>query len=252
MLEPLKRTVEGLAERLGYTVIPTWQLDTYPIARYMRRLFKLLDIDLVLDVGANRGQYYEFLRQQVGYLGQVISFEPVPHLAEALRQRAANSRHWQVEGRALGSASGSLNFNVMRNTEMSSFLQPDHSRVGDLFSEHSAIEQVVQVEVATVDTILPDVLSRFRCKNVYLKMDTQGFDLEVIKGAGASLTGVAALQTEISMTALYTGMPSFREVIHFLESTGFEVSGIYPNNFVFFPRGLEFDCYMINRNRIPK
>jgi FkbM family methyltransferase len=252
MLGPLKRTVGSLAESLGYTIIPNWQLDTYPIARYMHRLFDFLDIDLVLDVGANKGQYYELLRQQVGYQGQVISFEPVPHLATDLQKKAVNSSRWQVEGLALGSSSGSLDFNVMRNTEMSSFLRPDHSRVGDLFSEHSEIEQVVQVEVSTVDTILPKVISKYGSKNVFLKLDTQGFDLEVLKGASASLAGIAALQSEISMTAIYAGMPSYHEVIQFLEDQDFAVSGIYPNNFVFFPRGLEFDCYMINRTRIPQ
>lgn len=250
MLGNMKLTIGRCAEKFGYTIVPNWALDNYPAARYMRRLFKLLSVDLVLDVGANQGQYHDFLREQVGYQNHIISFEPIPHLAAALRMKAASATHWQVEAQALGNTRGPQTFNVMQNTEMSSFLQPDHSRVGNLLQDHNKIEGVVDVDVTTVDAVLPDLMVKYGSKNIYLKMDTQGFDLEVLKGAAASLPGIAALQTEASVTPLYAGMPRYHETIQFLEDRGFIVSGIYPNNFVFFPRLPEFDCYMINRTRL--
>lgn len=250
MLGSVKSTIRRCAEKCGYTIVPNWALDTYPIARYMRTLFEFLSIDLVLDVGANQGQYHDFLRDQVGYQNRIISFEPVPHLAANLKERAASSSHWQVEARALGSRAGSLAFNVMQNTEMSSFLRPDHTSVGNLLQHHNKVENVVEVEVTSIDAILPSLITTHQSQNVYLKIDTQGFDLEVLKGAINSLPRLAALQTEASVIPLYVGMPRYHQVIQFLEDRGFIVSGIYPNNFVFFPRLPEFDCYMINRTRV--
>ncbi len=250
MLSSMKSRIGWCAEKIGYTIVPNWMLDTYPAVRYMRRLFKLLSVDLVLDVGANQGQYHDFLRDQVGYRNQIISFEPVPHLAASLKRKAANSRHWQVDGRALGSGAGTLAFNVMRNTEMSSFLQPDHSSVGTLLQDHNKIENTIDVEVTSIDAILPGLMTKHASRNVYLKIDTQGFDLEVLKGAEGSLPGLVALQTEASVIPLYAGMPRYHEVIEFLEDRGFIVSGIFPNNFLFFPRLPEFDCYMINRAHV--
>lgn len=247
----LKTGVANIAQRFGYTIIPMWQEDSFPIVRYMRRLFALLDIDLVLDVGANEGQYYEFLREQVGYRGQVVSFEPVPHLFAALHARAAGTPNWQVDRRALGQEAGTSGFNIMKNTQMSSFLTPDHSRTGPLLVDHNMVLEQVSVDVTTLDHILPELMARMGTRNLYLKMDTQGFDLEVIKGASATLSGIAALQSEASVVPVYADMPPFDEFIRALEGRGFALSGIYPNNFIFFPRMIEFDCYMINQTRMP-
>lgn len=251
MLSFLKATIGRLVEKLGYTIIPNWRFDTYPTARYMRSLFEFLNVDLVLDVGANVGQYYDFLRQQVGYQGHVISFEPVPQLSADLRARASKSSYWQIDGRALGSSIGTADFNVMMNTQMSSFLTPDHSNVGFLLLDHNTIEDTIQVEITTVDEMLPGLITKYACKNIYLKLDTQGFDLEVLKGAMACLPRIAALQSEASVTPVYADMPGYHEVIRFLEEHGFVLSGVYPNNFEFTPRLLEFDCYMINKARLP-
>ena len=63
----LKRLVERGASRLGYEVIPSWRLKAFEHARHLRRLFGQLDIDTVLDVGANDGGYRELLRDFVGF-----------------------------------------------------------------------------------------------------------------------------------------------------------------------------------------
>lgn len=93
------------------------------LAKHLRELFTMLGIDCVLDVGANKGQYYEFLRDQVGFRGRVISFEPIPDLAEALRGRAAHDSNWTVCDFAVGRKDDVLPLNVTNRSGWSSFLK---------------------------------------------------------------------------------------------------------------------------------
>ena len=247
----LKQIVSQLAGRMGYTIVPNWQLRHYPGMRHTQRLFDLLGIDLVLDVGANAGQFRDFLRSQVGYGGRIVSFEPTPRLAEALAARAAADPLWSVEPRALGAVPGTAAFHVMENSEFSSFLTPRHDSTG-LFTEMNRVRETVDVEVATLDAVLPALMAQHRAGAVYLKLDTQGFDLEAIKGAEASLPHIAALQTEASVRPIYQGAPSYSDVTDHLAARGFVVSGMFPNNEGNFPELIEFDCLMIRADRVPR
>jgi len=72
-----------MANMLGLTIIPSWRLDQYPFEIFLRRLFDLYKIDLVIDVGANLGQYRDFIRKAVGFEGWIVSFEPDPECLKA-------------------------------------------------------------------------------------------------------------------------------------------------------------------------
>lgn len=238
-------------ERLGYTVIPHWQLDRHPTCRYTKKLFNLLQPDCVIDVGANAGQYHDFLRSEVGFQGTIWSFEPTPSLVEEMKARAHQDPKWIIEGMGLGSSSGTLTLNAMSGSQFNSFLAPDHSNV-DMFRDLNKVTATIDVPVRTLDELLPSFLKRTLAKSIYLKLDTQGFDLEVIKGATASLPLVKGLQTEASVVPIYADSPDYRATIETIESKGFELSGIFPNNEGHFPRLIEFDCYFIARSSRPQ
>lgn len=246
LINRVKRGVAETAKRFGYTVIPTWRLGTFAVSDHLARLFSLLQIDCVLDVGANRGQYRDLLRDGVGYKGLIVSFEPIPDHVSLLRRRAEADPRWVVEGYALGSSIGLVTLNVMKNTEYSSFRQPVPSEVA-VVTKLNQVERQVEVAVKTLDSIFPELESRRRFKNVYLKLDTQGYDLEVIQGAKGILSRVLALQTEAAVKPIYEDVPDFVETIQTLDREGFELSGIFPNNEGHFPRLLEFDGILINR-----
>jgi FkbM family methyltransferase len=243
----MKQLLGALFDRAGYTVVPNWRLEHYPAAVFLGKMLRLLEIDCVLDVGANTGQYHDFLRDQVGYRGKIVSFEPIPAHVELLRARAASDHDWLIEGYALGSTPGHAEFNVMASTQFSSFLKPDNSKV-QMFETLNETRQRVQVQVRRLDDVLPGLEERIQVKSLYLKLDTQGFDLEVIKGAGAHLAKISALQTEASVVPIYDGAPGYATTIATLGDLGFDVSGIFPNNPSHFPRLIEFDCYMIRRS----
>lgn len=82
---------------------------------------------------------------------------------------------------------------------------------------------------------------------MYLKMDTQGYDLEVLKGLGSMHEFIFALQSEISVIPIYQNMPHLTDSISFLEKAGFEIAGMYPvNQEKSTLRMVEFDVLMVN------
>lgn len=246
-----KQSVYSVIRGFGYSVIPNWQLEKFPQSRYLRRIFDYLSIDCVFDVGANIGQYGRFLRYEVGYEGLIVSFEPVPTCVDALRHLARSDGNWLVEPYALGKEVGQTKFNVMRSSHFSSFLPPDHSRVG-MFKEKNLIAEERFVDVKVLDDVAPEVISRTGKSSLYLKMDTQGYDLDVVAGGKLTLERFRGLQSEASVTPIYQGMPDFTTSIRVLQERGFELSALFPNNAEsHFPRMIEFDCHMIRSDLVP-
>lgn len=245
----LKQKIAQLLDRRGYTILPNWQRNTWHMAAYLRRLFRELNIDFVIDVGANRGQYHDFLRDQVGYTGSILSFEPIPDLVTELQQKAASDPAWTVKGCALGEERTTTKFNIMKNSEFSSFNNP---RQDDLsrFGGANEIHRQIIVDVLTLDDVLRDILPSAGPSNIYLKLDTQGHDLQVLRGSLGSLASILALQTEASVQPIYEGMPHYDEVIRFLENQAFALSGIFPNNPEHFPLLIEFDCFLVNTRHV--
>ena len=103
---------------------------------------------------------------------------------------------------------------------------PRHDEVA-LFTHANTIHESIAVEVTLLDTILMPLIKSDKPRGIYLKLDTQGFDLEVLKGAEASLDFILALQTEASVRPIYDGAPSFQETIDFATARGFIVSGFF-------------------------
>lgn len=242
----LKRGVRELVRRLGYEVVPTTSLEHHALARHLDTLFRDLRIDCVLDVGANRGQYRDFLRERVGFDGWIVSFEPVPQTVALLRARAATDPRWLIQGYALGSEDGRQPINVMKPDFLSSFRTPDYAKVR-LYTERDVFDHVESVEVRALDSVIGDLRSgHSTMNNPYLKLDTQGFDLEVIRGASATLPEIRALQTELSVRPLYEQAPSYREMLDALTERGFDITAMFPVGRDERLRVIEFDCVMVN------
>lgn len=246
----IKRSITSIAERLGYAIVPKWRLARLPQARHIARLLATLRVDCVVDVGANRGQYRDFLRDDVGFEGTIVSFEPLPALATLLAERARQDPRWIVEPFALGREPGFAMFNVMASDTFSSFLAPSHERTR-MFEQGNAVVDRIRVPVRTLDAAMAAVRARVRFERPYLKLDTQGFDLTVLESGREFLATTVALQTEASATPIYEGAPDFVDVIRFLERAGFELSGMFPNNPEHFPRLIEFDCHMVRSSVLP-
>jgi FkbM family methyltransferase len=247
MLKIVKDSVLKVSRSLGYDIVPLREMKERDFALHLRELLTRLEIDCVLDVGANVGQYHDFLRDRVLYDGPIVSFEPVSRHVQLLRERARGDSDWHIEGYALGAQDGSLPINVMASDQFSSFLQPDNSRMRE-FEALNVPSHVETVAVRTLDGVLPMLRERLGFERPYLKLDTQGFDIEVLQGARDSLGAVKALQTEASVIGIYKGMPGYMDTIRYLGDSGFDITGFYPVSRDRSLRLIEFDCVMINRS----
>ena len=239
------RLLKRAARAAGYELIPSWRFDHLGLATHLHDLFERLAIDCVLDVGANRGQYGRFLRAEVGYRGYIASFEPQSAALRELQARAGNDALWKIFGVALGGEAGELPLNVMQESAFTSFLAPDPSAVPTLARSNSVV-QVEMVPVRRLDDMMGQVRSGSACHSIYLKLDTQGYDLEVIKGANDTLGSIAALQTEVSVLPIYRHMPNWLTSLKTLKEHSFDVTGLFPVSQDPALRVVEFDCVAVN------
>lgn len=236
--------LQRMLAALGYDLTARWRLPNRPIAEHLRELFARLDTNCVIDVGANEGQYRKFLRQEVGYEGLIVSIEPVSQLAAELRRKSIDDPKWIVRQHALGQTKSVARLNVMRSSVLSSFLPPDSTHVPEL-STDNVVSRVEEVEVLRLDGVIAELRESYDISSLYLKIDTQGFDLEVIKGAGAAVGEIAALQTEMSLRPIYSGMPDFADSLEVMQQLNFHVSGFFPVTTDRLMRLVEVDCVMI-------
>ncbi len=244
--DQLKLLVGRMSRRLGYEIVPSARIMPRDIAGHLGRLFALLDICCVLDVGANVGQFHDMLRHDVKYDGLIVSFEPARKAARALRDRARSDDRWIVHDVALGAANEMRAFNVMRSDLLSSFLEPDEAAVKP-FAPFNVVNHTEHVRVRTLDSVMAELRKeRELSGGVFLKMDTQGYDLEVIKGARDCLARIAAIQTEFACQRMYKDMPHYIEVLRTLDARGFQISGIFPVSEDTLLRVIECDAVLVN------
>ncbi|MER7174246.1 FkbM family methyltransferase [Streptomyces mesophilus] len=199
-------------------------------------------VNCVFDVGANRGQYAKRLRRS-GYKGRIVSFEPVPLTFETLREAAKNDPDWQVHPCALGSAEGTSTIHVDWNT-MNSLLPPsDYGRGRYKRFKKGGTEEIT---VRRLDGVIDEALDGIADPRPYLKMDTQGFDLQVFEGGGKRIDEFVGLQSEVAPLRLYEGSPAMAESIAAYEARGFGITGMYPvTREPATGRVVEFDCVMV-------
>ena len=218
------QTVRPWLWPLGYDVVP-FNPGEHPLAR-RRMLLQAYSIDCVLDVGANSGQYGHELRRHLGFGGRIVSFEPLSAAFAQLQRRAAADPGWDVHNLALGDAEGSQQIHIAGNLESSSLLPmlPLHAEA----APHSAYQGMETIRVQTLDALFERV--RGTARSMYLKIDTQGYEGRVLRGAAESLAHIDTVQVEMSLAPLYDGQPSFGALYAQMEALGYTLVAV-ENNF---------------------
>src|SRR4051812_7197997 len=217
----MKRLLQQALARTPYTLYrerPGDLANPLPVEQaahraLLRAVLERRAIDCVLDVGAHTGGFGAALRE-LGYAGEIVSFEPVAASFAALESRAREDPRWQVHRLALGRAEGSAAINVARAANFTSFLAPTAFSV-ERFGE-SAVVHAEEVPVRRLDGVFAPGGRR-----VLLKTDTQGWDLEVLAGASRCLDAVLAVQIELSLRPLYEGAPGWLDALATLRALGF-------------------------------
>lgn len=219
----LRNILAFAADKLGYEAYPKYMESARPMAQRLRRLFALHGIERVIDVGGNRGQYRSFLRFDMAFSGPILSIEPDPAMVAAMRQKAAalGDAQWTVLPCALGRTPGQASFNRMKLPAYNSFLSPLESPDGD---PQNVVEDRFEVEVRRIDDLLPELGDLGR---TFIKMDTQGFDLEVLGGGPRAFAQAPLVQTEVSFTPIYQASPGWVESVRAFEAAGFQVADVF-------------------------
>jgi FkbM family methyltransferase len=186
-----------------------------PAAR-RARLLATYEVDLVIDVGANRGQYAAALRA-AGYRGRIASFEPLAEPYGALVAAAAVDARWDAWRLALGARRAVADVHVAEDSRNSSLLAVGPRHLRAVPDSRAVTRETTEVER------LDDVGTRVvrGARRPYLKIDTQGYELEVLRGASATLEAIALVEAELSLVSTYDGGPLFADVTGFLAGHGF-------------------------------
>jgi FkbM family methyltransferase len=216
--------------------VPTSQIERFQELTHLKRALVSLEINCVMDVGANRGQFAQELRR-MGYKGLIASFEPVRGEFELLSKRFDRDSAWRGFQMALGSESTVVEMNIIPNlTVMSSVLKPT--------------QQWPRIDTESVQMRRLDEMFEAACEGVnrprvLLKMDTQGYDLNVFRGAHNCLEPIRALQSEVSIIPIYEAMPHYLEALRTYEEAGFRLFNLSPVSRVAKGELQELNCLMI-------
>lgn len=175
-------------------------------------------VDLVIDVGANEGQYAKGLRK-TGYGGSLVSVEPLASAHSVLSEAASRDPEWHVVQAAIGSQQGRMEINVAGNSASSSLLPMLDRHVSA--APESAIIGRELVDVETLDSVIEPYIARSSA--TFVKADVQGYEVEVVKGAGETLDldRVVGVELELSLVPLYEGQPLLVEVADQIRGHGF-------------------------------
>lgn len=218
----VKNRIRLIAKKFGID-ISRYNIEQSTEARIQKQL-KLNKVDCVLDVGANDGGYGKFLRS-AGYHGHIVSFEPLSSAHTKLVKSSRSDTLWEIATpMALGAIESELEINVAGNSTSSSLLSmlPSHIESAP-YSKYIAKETI---KVHRLDGLeIPTIKSANR---IFLKIDTQGYEMPVLLGAKGLLNKVIGIQLEMSVLPLYEGQALFQELLTWLDEAGFEMWGIIP------------------------
>jgi FkbM family methyltransferase len=210
----LKNLARSMAAKLGY------QITRHPAGAFsdMRRFVPVDIRPVILDIGANAGQTVK--KFKTTFPSSVIhSFEPSAETFDLLRQNTAGENDVHVWQYGVGSSVGKQTFLENTESDMSSFLELSTSGWGEL-------KKRAVVDVTTIDRFLAD---QSIVSVDILKSDTQGYELEVFRGAEETMRAnkIGLIYFEFIFSQMYRNLPRFDEVYRYLSDRGFLLVSIY-------------------------
>lgn len=190
----------------------------YDIVRHkeLPEWLSLHQVGIVLDIGANDGRYGCEIRE-AGWRGPIVSIEPQPAAFSRLQECVSKDSKWTAHQLGLGGENTTLRMNIHQMDVLSSFLE-----------KHEELENSssIDVEVRRTDGILDELLTGY--KRPFVKIDTQGFEMEILKGFGDRAKDVVGWQLEMCVEPLYQNQPRMEEIIAYMRTLGFSLWRVLP------------------------
>jgi len=205
-----------------YGIVVT-RLSSSPEGR-LGCLLKTYNIEIVLDVGANIGQYAKMLRQELDYDGIIHSFEPMKSEYFELQKTARNDPKWKVDNCGLGDVDAEMVINIAGNSASSSLLAASKR----LLSVAPQVAYVgnERVQIHKLDTIYNE--QQLKGQRVFLKIDAQGYESKILRGAKQSLQYIDTLQLEMALTPMYEDELLFEDYFSMMHANGYYFVHLMP------------------------
>ncbi len=170
----------------------------------------------VMDVGARDGLSPYFSKYEEK-LSNIVLVEPDPDEQIKLQEKYANAL---IIDKGLGSKQQDVKLNLCRKEAVSSIYEPNTSFLDNYNnSERFDVVKKIDISLTTIDLIA----SEYNIEMDYMKLDTQGYELEILKGARNSLRKTIMLEVEIEYSEMYKGQPLFFDVVKYLDEIGFQL-----------------------------
>jgi FkbM family methyltransferase len=218
----IKRFIKWSLRRLGLE-LRYYRPDSSDEARFMAGL-SAHGVNLVLDVGANAGQFGRLIRA-AGYRGRIVSFEPLSTARKLLEAEVRGDPLWQMAPQmAIGDKDGEIEVHIAGNSYSSSVLPMLNAHSST--APESAYIGTEKAPLRRLDAVASGYLSPDAV--LFLKIDTQGYEDRVLEGAPDLLRRAVGLQVEMSMVPLYEGQRLYVEMDARLRALGFELWGLAP------------------------
>jgi FkbM family methyltransferase len=227
---PTDRELEVQAANLAYNMA-------------IKRVIVENAVNCVVDVGANIGEFAQHVRK-LGYRGRIVSIEPASKPYAELAARAATDTNWKALQLAAGRSEGTAELKILGDSVLNTLIDPDPTQIRD-FGKRGQIVGHETVPVRPLDALWDELFSGVQHPRALLKIDTQGYDQEVLAGASRVLESTLALQTELSITRLYLQSPTFTQSLEPLLAHGWGIVGLYPTaRYEDNHTAIELDCLM--------
>src|SRR5260221_2299227 len=207
----------------------------------IRAALHLAKIDLVVDVGANSGQFGMEMRR-IGFEGLLLSFEPGVDAFQQLSRNAKDDKLWKVFNYALGAENKQAVFQIYHDSRLNSFLEGNNES-STRFKDKFNFGQEATIPIKRLDTVLPEIAVK-KSDAIFLKLDTQGYDLEGYEVIGYLQGSVDYILIELSIIPIYKNMLSYIEVLKFFETEGYLPLAFFPVTRHSDNTIIEFDCLM--------
>jgi FkbM family methyltransferase len=196
--------------------------------RFLRDYLRRMEINVVLDVGGFVGDWARELLE-IGYRGRIISFEPVPDSFAKLKQSMEHNPQWSGLPFGLSDENRTTVINTYSKGNFNSLLElrPDEAR---WWSVDASQRTQTTIQLRRLDSVLPELLDGLQSPRVFLKLDTQGHDVNVVRGATGVLDRITGIQSELPVVHAYDGMICMRDALDFYANLGFVPINFQPVN----------------------
>jgi FkbM family methyltransferase len=183
----------------------------------LAKTLKLVDINVIFDIGANDGQFAREIRHH-GYRGNIISFEPLTSARKSLLSSASRDPGWKVhEQSAIGDQDGEIEIHIAGNSVSSSVLPMLESHSSAAVG--SAYVGSERVPIFRLDSVANRYVDKN--SNLFIKIDTQGYEWQVLDGASETLKRAQGILCELSLVPLYHEQHLWRDIVDRLNQKGF-------------------------------